>query len=285
MVSVAVRDPALTLPTSVLTPALRKASLMTAVLEPQVLTTAHWSSPAPGAPTLSIPVGRGRTHEAHDFSRIVPDAIPCPDAECEDCVNYREGNQWWTPRNADLLHLAGVLCVESKQDYLGMFPTGGSQWREPVRHTFDGVVPNLVLDAMAASPLWVDRFLGCFRDLLARVAAGDEAEPRCTGEEMALQILVQEAAARSAEYEIGEDADEYCLAHLWKEVEAALPSCEYDYDFEGLHDMLVEDFDIEFLFHESTSDLALAGSILHPDNWFVGFYDYSVAPLGAGFER
>lgn len=102
---------------------------------------------------------------------------------------------------------------------------------------------------------WRRRLAQAFDDLAADVAAGTDPEPTCTGEQMALHIVVVTAAGRHLDG---------ALDDLLHEV----PAHPEDIDWISPLDFLFEDYDVLTLFDpEPVHD----GVNLDPVDWFVPF--------------
>lgn len=117
----------------------------------------------------------------------------------------------------------------------------------------------------------------CCDDLASEAAAGIDPEPRCTGEEMALHLILQRAQA------IASDPTD-----IRADLTAGLPACEGDSDWDGPLDFLFQDHDVLMLFdndadgyaepHSSTVNLAL-------EKWFDPFADSPPRSGHRGFRR
>lgn len=94
-----------------------------------------------------------------------------------------------------------------------------------------------------------------FDDLSADAAAGLDPEPRCTGEEMALRLIIGRARTAMISDRFVEE-----LTHL--------PAHKNDDDWDGPLDYLFQDHDVLTLFWaEPISD----GVNLDPEDWFTPF--------------
>ena len=119
---------------------------------------------------------------------------------------------------------------------------------------------------------WRDRLIQCFATVAQRLAQGVRDEyslTNCTGEEMALQIVLM-------------SADDFQADSLWPEPDAleALPSHQFDYDFDLMSDVLLKDNDVMRLFDphldgidDPQNDYAVDRGMvnLHPSRWFLPF--------------
>jgi hypothetical protein len=119
---------------------------------------------------------------------------------------------------------------------------------------------------------WRDRFIQCFATIAERLARGVRDEyslTNCTGEEMALQIVLR-------------SAEDFQADSLWPEPDVleSLPSHEFDYDFDLMSDVLLKDNDVMRLFDPQLDGIddpqndyaADRGMVnLHPSRWFLPF--------------
>lgn len=122
---------------------------------------------------------------------------------------------------------------------------------------------------------WLDRFIESFDSIEDRLAAGKVSPlslTRCTGEEMALHLVIDHA---EADFESGIDASGGELERLPARGEA-------DHDFELMRDILLRDLDVLLLFDlrldgidDPESEVArIEGTAnLHPARWFLPFDD------------
>ncbi|WP_235214856.1 hypothetical protein [Rhodococcus opacus] len=115
---------------------------------------------------------------------------------------------------------------------------------------------------------WRRRLAQAFDDLAADVAAGAGPEPTCTGEQMALHIIVVTAAGRHL------DGD---LDDLLRDV----PAHPDDIDWISPLDFLFEDYDVLTLFDpEPVRD----GVNLDPGDWFLPFEDHQARDPHRGYR-
>lgn len=172
------------------------------------------------------------------------------------------GNQGFvSPRMAYRLWTAAQFC--------------GDTWRleeEDPRVTLMYLPP---ITHRWADGAWLDRFIESFYLIESRLAAGDVSPislTRCTGEEMALHIVIDHA---EGDFESGIDASEGEIDQL--------PECgDRDHDFELMRDVLLRDLDVLLLFdmrldgiEDPASEVArFEGTAnLHPAQWFLTFDD------------
>ncbi|MEX2548446.1 MAG: hypothetical protein WD830_11780 [Chloroflexota bacterium] len=124
-----------------------------------------------------------------------------------------------------------------------------------------------------ADRAWLERFIDCFEAVADRLGAGEVTYPglaKCTGEEMALHLVIELAEAFTNDGVFADDL----MAHRLPALGAP------DSDFEAARDSLLPDHDVLALF-----DLALDGIEdsdapenaqyrtvnLHPRKWFDPF--------------
>jgi hypothetical protein len=123
-----------------------------------------------------------------------------------------------------------------------------------------------------ADDVWMERFVVCFEGIAARLAGGRFASSQlasCTGEEMALHLVID-----SAEAAVGDETIP---------LDDSLPADpERDRDFEWAREVLFRDHDVLLLFNPSLdgiedndSDLSQRHMFanLHPRRWFLPFPD------------
>jgi hypothetical protein len=121
-----------------------------------------------------------------------------------------------------------------------------------------------------ADRVWMERFVECFAAIAAALARGHPDSARlasCTGEEMALHLVIDFAESAT---------DEQAL-----EVDERLPVyAEVDNDFDWARDILFRDHDVLLLFDESVDGVEDPESEaskhyrfanLHPSRWFLPF--------------
>ena len=200
-----------------------------------------------------------------DFAKLFPVRTCTCDAENDESCDVCE--QWHlTPRTADLLH--GALCVLADQAHdevkgKGNTPVSGSSdnW-----YVFDRL-PRLTWNMSAE---WRRRFAHACEDLAGELEHGEWPIPRCTAEEMALHLGIEDGPAGLDLAEDGEDERHF-----------ALPEHDDDYDWEMCTECLFQDTDVLMLFDDDLDGIedpsdpvnrqAGIGGSLRPDNWFSWF--------------
>lgn len=147
----------------------------------------------------------------------------------------------------------------------------GDTWRlarEDPRWLIEDLPPIARPWAIPGSP-WLDRFVSSFYEIADRIAVGSTAEDvltACTGDEMALHLVIDFA---EAEFDSGTDAMD---GHL-----ELLPALgDSDTDFESARDALLRDDDVLMLFDPSLDgiddpDSGYRTANLHPERWFLPF--------------
>lgn len=199
-----------------------------------------------------------------------PDSSPAPSADPDFATLYkeREGESvTMTPRMAYWLWSSSVYLSDT--------------WRcargdpEPL---LDDLPP---IARPYAKGDWFGRFTDCFEHLATRIAAGDGDQERlatCTGEELALHLVIDIAEAHLADRILGTDIEEA----------GTLPDHgDDDRDFEAMRDLLFRDHDVLLLFDPSLDgaedpdgelDRFARFANLHPRDWFLPFADDPAAP-------
>lgn len=117
----------------------------------------------------------------------------------------------------------------------------------------------------AAEPVWLERWAQCFIDLADRLAAGQGGPGlcRCTGEQMALHVAMDELRLRA-------DAGDDMYVPLGDD-----PAAE----IEEADEVLLEDDDVLLLFRpeldglENDPDFLPDKADLRPDQWFLMWWD------------
>jgi hypothetical protein len=170
-----------------------------------------------------------------------------------------------TPRMACRLWMGAQYCGDTwrlEQDGPGIVLTD----LPPIAHRW-------------AEGAWLDRFIESFDLIEHRLAAGDVSPlslTRCTGEEMALHLVIDHA---EADFESGIDAS-------GGQIEQLPDRGGRDHDFELMRDVLLRDLDVLLLFdmrldgiEDPTSEVArLEGTAnLHRAQWFLPFDDVEEA--------
>lgn len=121
---------------------------------------------------------------------------------------------------------------------------------------------------------WFDQFTDCFDHLATRIGIGEGDQERlasCTGEELALHLVIDLAEAHLTDGIIGTEID----------TAKALPDHgQDDSDFEAMRDLLFTDHDVLILFDPSMDgaeepdgevDRIARFANLHPRDWFTPF--------------
>jgi hypothetical protein len=112
----------------------------------------------------------------------------------------------------------------------------------------------------------------CFDDLAAEAESGTDPQPRCTGEEMALHLILGRARAIAAdEPEVRPELVDGTNAH---------PS---DDDWDGPLDFLFHDHDVPTLFDDIETLPGAAN--LEPEHWFAPFADTKPRETTRGYRR
>lgn len=208
---------------------------------------------AEGRPRVEVTTRGGEQFDMPDFELLFYD---CGGPACEECPDVV------TARTALALHMQVGLITS--QGFASL-----DDAKDPTEyHLFDELPPVAQLHL---TKQWYLRFLRAFVDLGNMLSSGVEPRPRCTAEEMALHILVAEAAefvaAGGPELLVPGSTDH-------------LPDDTDDYEFDSVLDELLEDDDVLMLFDTANDDLCEPGSRrarelcvthLHPREWFIPF--------------
>jgi len=188
--------------------------------------------------------------------KLFPLTGPCPNhcGECDQCAR----SKYYTPRNMEMLHTQ----ARANSYY----------WRTDVEEGYGTFTKQLPAIADSQPQEWMSRFVHCFDDIADRIENGEVPYPRCTGEEMALHLILDDCAEILA---LGDSAYEYLIA---QELDTVLPHHPDDGDTESLRDVMFEDHDVLMLFNPAfdTTDTNPAAAMLgrcnlEPDTWFLPF--------------
>ena len=208
---------------------------------------------ADGLPRVEVTTDGGEELDMADFELLFS---RCDDPGCEECPEVV------TARTALALHVQVGLILSRGFSSL-------DDAEDPTEfYLFDELPPVAQLHL---TKQWYLRFLRAFADLGAMLISGAEPRPRCTAEEMALHILVGEAA------EFAAMGGPELLMPGWTD---HLPVDTEDYDFASVLEELLEDNDVLMLFDTANDDLCEPGSRraevlrvahLHPREWFIPF--------------
>lgn len=106
---------------------------------------------------------------------------------------------------------------------------------------------------------WRRQMARAFDDLAADVAAGTDPKPTCTGEEMALHIILTRASS------------DHLAGHL-DQVLAKVPAHDNDTDWAAPTSFLFQDHDVLSLYEEDGVPIR-DGVNLEPEKWFLPFDD------------
>lgn len=136
------------------------------------------------------------------------------------------------------------------------------EWRvDPVPEFLADDLP-IIARSFASEPAWLGRFAQCFdaiEDWLAGTRTGSIG--RCTGEELALHVVVELAEAFTADGIITKDG----MKHLPDQGND-------DVAFGAVTEYLLDDHDVLMLFMPHLDGIEEQEPLLHPSRWFVPFY-------------
>jgi hypothetical protein len=195
--------------------------------------------------------------------------------DCEICGDWQ-----LTPRTADMLHTALETLSDDAHD------DADEQSDEPVTKAnagewslFDRLPP--ITWKMNAD--WRRQFGRACEDLARDLEAGERPQPRCTAEEMALHLAIDDAPGY---LEMRREAGD--------ERHAALPEHSDDYDWASCSDLLFEDHDVLMLFDASLDGFEDPGNAtnqqfrvgdLRPTAWFGSFSHLEPRDPDRSFHR
>ena len=163
-----------------------------------------------------------------------------------------------SPRLAWSIWITAVRLADAQED-------------EETRDLLREELPRLAREA--ANSTWMARFASCFDAIAARMLAGHADLSRfasCTGDEMALHLVIDQAESALAEGLLS--APEFLPEDPGR-----------DDDFEWAREVMFRDRDVLLLFdpafdgvEDEESDLhqRFRFANLHPDRWFLPFADY-----------
>lgn len=161
--------------------------------------------------------------------------------------------------------MASIMADEAYDDVAEFGDVAIAATTEPGPLIFDLFPPV----TWGEDSVWRRRAARAFDDLAADLDAGREPEPTCTGEEMALHLILR----RARDMHFDGETD-----HLVVGVEAQLR----DRDWATPMEDLFVDHDVLTLF-ESTS--LAATEFLDPKNWFVPFDKATARDSARGYRR
>jgi hypothetical protein len=192
------------------------------------------------------------------------DCYLCERDSCENCWGLL------TPRMAFFLHLGAVLLSDYFEMDLEAATVRADGTIEPDSSSwFQGELPRLATASMTEA--WACRFIACFDTIAGRLASGRDPEPNCTGEEMALHIII---AFAEGHYHDG------VTEEVFGDYYAEFPVHEHDEDFDRIRDLAFEDHDVLWLFDDALDGIEastnpvnqqLGIANLHPTQWFLPF--------------
>jgi hypothetical protein len=183
-----------------------------------------------------------------DFAALV-ELCRCGREECGNCAGFQ-----LTPRTVSALWNAAQVLADQAYDDVeanGDDPVGADgEW-----YVFDRY-PRITF---ARDAVWRRQAARCFDDLADDLAAGRWPSPTCPGEEMALHLMLRDAAAGVADERWPDDMGQDGGQH---------PD---DYDWELAAEVLFQDSDLMSLFDESLDGIADPDS---DPNRLIGMGDY-----------
>ena len=245
-------------------------------LTPVPTTLAAAVAAAPTIPDLSEFAREEETEP--DFATLftAEHTGPIREGECASDDDCPACYQILTPRLAWLLHTGAEVAVDN---WISDAKAGQDEFFEMT----EGELPRLAQWYAVRTPGWLEQFLGTMRDLGLQVAAGRVPFPNSTAEEVALHVILREAAGYLTT--IGSDRDSDWDSFTQLPVHAASGDHDDDLDtdlFDALtllDEILFEDDDVSMLFHldldgiEDDEDMIdrMGLANLHPRDWFTPF--------------
>ncbi|MEV5177304.1 hypothetical protein AB0L10_41040 [Streptomyces flaveolus] len=183
-----------------------------------------------------------------------------------------------TARTAAVLRLAGQeLSALAWQETAALGD-------EPLPRGAAGVFGRLPAITLRCDGQWRRQMARAFDDLAGDLNAAGEAwtGPRCTGEEMALHLMIDRARSITAN-----------RPNAVRDLVADLPDSHADYDWHGCSSDLFEDHDVLMLFDarlggidDPDSDIHQAMGIVNlaPGEWFGPFQTDHARDPGRGYR-
>jgi hypothetical protein len=206
----------------------------------------------------------------YDFSDL-PDLVgawPCQIDRCSARLH-----RGLAPRGAYVLWVSARILADQWREWLAV-PTLADTRHPGLDPSFDALP---AIARRVGSLAWLDRFIGCFDELGDTVARGD-LELTCTGEEVAFQVLLADAARRLGEEGavVPPDFD------VWPGHGDA-----FDFDLSRIETIVCWDTDVCLLWQadldgieaDEAAGFAHVGAVnLHPKNWFEPFHGVRRTP-------
>lgn len=155
---------------------------------------------------------------------------------------------------------------------------------EPLSRGAGGVFGQLPAITLRCDGQWRRQMARAFDDLASDLQAAGEnwAGPRCTGEEMALHLMIDRARSITAN-----------RPNAVRALVADLPQNSADYDWQGCSDELFEDHDVLMLFDAQLDGVEASDSGIHQamgmvslaaDEWFKPFREDNARDADRGFR-
>jgi hypothetical protein len=186
---------------------------------------------------------------------------------CAVCAEYDEGCECYVPmppRTASLIHAAAEVLSDHVHDIADEVLL-----TVPLRpHEDLWPVPR---SARWQSQDFYRRFAHAFEDVARDIDEGELPQPHNMAEEIALHLVLDFASDIASDKE-GE-------FELWT---GGMPESRFDFDFDGLQDILYQDKDYELAYLDSRSDIAKPGDL---ENWFEDFNQLGSRDRSRGFNR
>ncbi|MER6914892.1 hypothetical protein ABT354_24720 [Streptomyces sp. NPDC000594] len=223
-------------------------------------------------------------------TRVATPTAPVPDSAEQGGTAVKESKdgeeeEWydedkaWEPAPRTMRVLQAAFSILADEAYDAAVEAGDT--RVNLRDNYVPVLSELPVVTWGQDRQWRRRMARCFDDLADDIEKGNWPEPTCTGEEMAMHLVMPRAADL-----VSDDPE---LVAEWTK---GLPETSEDYDFDICYDFL-QDTDVLFLFEPWSQGienpdnpthqiLGIAG--LEADEWFEPFGPESRDPA-RGFRR
>ncbi|MFD7861408.1 hypothetical protein [Streptomyces sp. NPDC059783] len=204
---------------------------------------------------------------------------PHLDEEDEEGWSEADDEGVLTARTAAVLRLAGEeLSALARQEAAALGD-------EPLPRGAGGVFGRLPAITLRRDGQWRKQMARAFDDLAGDLQAAGEnwMGPRCTGEEMALHLMIDQARSITAN-----------RPNAVRDLVANLPHSSADYDWRGCSEDLFEDHDVLMLFDAQLdgmeapdSDIRQAMGMVNlaADEWFEPFSADNARDPDRGFRR
>ncbi|OZF26036.1 hypothetical protein [Rhodococcus sp. 14-2483-1-2] len=170
-----------------------------------------------------------------------------------------------TDRQRELIRIHAWVCADMAYDDLeerGDDPVDTDRWWY--------LLDRLPECTFAESAMWRRQMARSFDDLAEDLDAGQLPRPRTMAEQLALVIVIAQAAAALSDEGYGDDV-------------AVLASHPRDGDWDAVTDVLMGDHDVEVFYHPATAARGLR--VFPCDTWFTARDGHEPRDPRRGFRR